>query len=153
MRFFLKTLLILLSLASCGVNDATIRKFGIGFNDKRKDLGLPILDSNWRLVKNSDGVLLWFPETEKDSQAYVSKLIRCNRDKILSEENKFLGKEKYTTVDGTFREMLYLSCSFDVNEDVSNWDCEYQGPKEVFGKSISKEEVDSILEKWKIHIK
>ena len=141
-----------MSLASCGANDATIRKFGVGFNDKRKNLSLPVLDSNWRLVKNSDGVLLWFPETEKDSLAYVSKLIRCNRDKILSEENKFFGKEKYATVDGIFREVLYISCSFSDTEKILSWNREYRGPNEVFGKSITKKEADSILKKWRILI-
>ena len=147
-KFLSETLLILLSLTSCAVNDASVRKFGVGFNHKRKDLGLPILDSNWRLVKNTDGILLWLSETERDSLAYVSKLIRHDRNKIISEENKFFGKEKYTTADGIFREVLYISCSFTAEEKILHWNCEYRGQNEIFGKSITKKETDSLLEIW-----
>jgi hypothetical protein len=139
-----------LSLTSCAVNDGTVRKFGIGLNHKRKDIGLPILDSNWRLVKNTDGVLLWLPETEKDSLAYVSKLIRHDRNKIFFEENKFYGKEKYATIDGIFREVLYITCSFNDEEEILHWNCEYRGPNEIFGKPITKKEADSLLKIWNL---
>ena len=131
-------------------NDHAGKKFGIAFNNKRKSLGLPILDSSWQLVKNNDEVLLWLPAIVKDSLSYVSKLIKIDEDKILSEENKFFGKEKFLTVDGTFREVLYISCSFSEDEKILNWNCEYRGPNEVFGKSISKNEADSILHEWKL---
>jgi len=113
-------------------------------------VGLPLLDSTWHVTKNVDNILQWFPSSHGDSLLYLSKLVEIKNDKVAREENHFLGKEKYTTVDGTFREQVYVSCYFDEKENISDWDCEYEGPPNGFRKNISKAEADSILRSWNL---
>jgi hypothetical protein len=140
-------------IAFLTIHCRNVERGGLDFNGKRAVIGLPLLDSNWRIIDNMDGYIMWAPVHTADSMAFQSKFVRIRNGKVKREENRFAGGQKYKTVDGNFREDLFISCDFDENENVSYWDCEYRGGGHEFGWKISRAQADSILSQWKIAIK
>jgi hypothetical protein len=134
-------------LSACHDMNA-VEKFGLDFNIKRKQIGLPLLDSSWKVVKNSENIIMWLTPQKKDSLVYLSKLIQLENGVISREENRIIGRQKYNTVDGNFFEDLYISCYLNDSLSIKSWNCEYNGLNYEFGKKISKQEADSIMQKW-----
>ena len=71
MKQYLVALLIVL-LASCNSENAE-KKYGIDFNKNRLELGLPVLQSDWKLVKNDQSVLRWAPEGSLTGVGFIHK--------------------------------------------------------------------------------
>jgi hypothetical protein len=146
----MKKLLLITFLAILSGHCRNVERGGVDFNGKRAAIGLPLLDSSWRVISDRDGYIMWAPVHSADSLAYHSKLVKIRDGKVKREENLFVGAQKYKTVDGTFSEELFISCDFDENENVSYWDCDYRGRDHEFGWKISRVQVDSILSRWKV---
>jgi hypothetical protein len=147
-----KTCLVIL-LAVLAVHCGNVERGGVDFNGKRAAIGLPLLDSSWVIIDNMDSYVMWAPAHSADSLAYQSKLVRMRNGKVKREENRFVGAQTYKTVDGSFREELFISCDLDTNEKLTYWDCEYRGLGHEFGWKLSRAQADSILSQWKIAIK
>jgi len=134
-------LLLLTLLQSCDNED--ISKAGIGFNANRNKIGLPLLNPDWKLVKNLSGVFQWMP---LERIGYCSKLVVIEDGKFKREENHFKGKKGYNTIDGSFFEDVYITCYFEDSLKV-RWECVFNS-ENVFSKNISKAEADSIVKSW-----
>ena len=141
---------------SCSNSTSTIDfKYGIDFNIKRNEIGLPPLDSTWKYNKaiGTQGGSWINPYCENEHPCHIEKSILCNKDTIIWESNVYEGINYFTTVDGTFKETLYITYYFQdrrwkyvwekgvpVN---SNWD-------NLYHKEIDKIEADSLLINWEI---
>lgn len=136
---------------SCNVNEKTVRAVGLGFNEKRAKIGLPLLDTAWTLVQNDEDVLMWMPPKKVDSCVFISKLVRISDGKLKREENLFEGRQMFETVDGRFREYLYVSCDFYPEQNEAKLTYTYAGVGAEFRKDVTKEVADSLLESW--HVK
>ena len=148
-------LLLIVSFIACNSQDPTVRKYGLDFNQKRQALGLPALQSSWKLVKNVQGILRWAPEGNLNGPGYIHKEIMIKNDQIYSEENRFEGKNKYTR-DGTdYNEEVYIGCYFDDKAQVSEWNCIFKGTRNPINGSpsegdtrITVKQADSIVTAW-----
>jgi hypothetical protein len=133
-------------------NQKEIDHAGLNFNAKRKEIGLPLLNSNWKLTNHNQELLQWIASTYSQPSSYFSKLVKLEDGKVIREENQFIGKQKYKTIDGSFDEELFISCRFDEKENFLEWDCKYRGPGFESGKPVSKKEADSLVHKWGISL-
>ena len=145
---------VALLMSSCS-NSGLDSKYGIAFNPERNKIGLPVLDSTWTYSR-AIGVIGggWInPNCKKDTPCYYKKNFLCNDDRtMLWEEDMYVGPNKYTTVDGTFEETLYITYYFKdkrwkylwrkgVTVENSRWEFdEYI--------EISSKEADSLLTLW-----
>ena len=144
-------------LAACNSQDPTIQKYGLDFNANRQKLGLPALQSSWKVVKNDQSIIRWAPEGNLNGPGYIHKEVSIKNDKIYSEENRFEGKSKYTR-DGTdYNEEVYIGCYFDDNAQVSEWNCIFKGTRNPINGSASDgdtrltvKQADSIVTAWGI---
>lgn len=150
-------------LTSCNFQDPA-KKYGTDFNKNRLELGLPVLQDNWKLVKNDRGVLRWAPENiaEKtdlgmDLQGFVHKDVTIKDNRIYSEENRFEGAKKYRRENVDYTEEVYIGCYFDDKEQVSEWSCVFKGTRNPINGSASEgdtritvKQADSILTSWRI---
>ncbi|MCL2219246.1 MAG: hypothetical protein FWC23_05105 [Chitinispirillia bacterium] len=162
-------------------------KYGVEFNEEREKIGLHILDSNWRYSR-SYGEMYdesgrrvfagnWIniarthdkPHYAVKSFEYTNDTIR-NTDVIISETDLYIGSREYTTIDGTFKEELYITYFFSESrwryslcgEDVPDLEKtaylidgkRITNPKKAYSsfKSfiLTKEEADSVLKDWNI---
>jgi hypothetical protein len=143
-------------VSSCGQNYS---EFGSHQNNKRRDIGLPVLPENWKVQKagtdfNGLDYIIWVnPENRTKGKApiHFSKAIKHNNDRIISESDTFHNGKKYMTIDGE----SYISMVWKYNYEESIED----GVKFDKGWSIhlydqrgatklSTIQADSILETW-----
>jgi hypothetical protein len=142
---------VILFLNACNVKNEKnnqVEQFGIAFNKTRSEIGLPLLDSSWKISNESDEMLQWMPIRPKDSLSFVLKRMLFKNGDLNREENVFNGKRTYTTTEGTLIEKLYVSYNFLQSGPAGKWICEYYGLKKEFGEMIPKEQADSILLSW-----
>jgi hypothetical protein len=151
MKGYWAFLLLVLIEFSCNVNEKTVSAVGLGFNEKRAEIGLPLLDTAWTLVINDEDVLKWMNPRKADTCVFISKLVRISDGKLKREENLFEGKKMFKTVDGSFREYLYVSCDFYPEHNKVMLTYTYAGVGAEFRKEVTKEVADSLLESW--HVK
>ncbi|MCU0322416.1 MAG: hypothetical protein MUE72_08365 [Chitinophagaceae bacterium] len=128
-----------------------IKDFGIEYNKTRNEIGLPLLDSLWRISYESDEMIQWMPIKSKDSLSFLLKRLIFKNAILCREENIFNGKDTYTTPDGKFIEKVYITYDFLNSKPNSQWICEYYGLKKEFGERISRKQADSILRLWGVN--
>ena len=146
-----------LLMSSCSNSDLN-SKYGVAYNQVRQNIGLPVLDSTWR-YNEAVGVVggSWInPICPQGTPCHYEKSFLCENDgTMLSEDDTYIGPNKYTTVDGTFEETLHITYYFKdkrweylwrrgVNVKDSRWEFdEYE--------EISSKEADSLLTLWGLH--
>jgi hypothetical protein len=149
-----------------------VPKYGIEFNEERKRVGLPILDSNWRHLSgkmvDETGRRVFYttwvnPARRETNKSYhFARSIRYNNDTIFSESNQYTGSRRFATLDGTSTETLFITYFF-VD---SRWRYSFLGEKipdlenysssdgRIYSSSkifvLTKEEADSVLKHWNI---
>lgn len=144
-------------LASCSSGDPMVKKYGLDFNKQRQELGLPVLQANWKLVKNDQGILRWAPDGNLNAAGFIHKQVTIKDNKLYAEENRFEGKNKYQR-DGTdYTEEVYIGCYFDDKEQISEWNCVFKGTRNPINNSASEgdtkitvKQADSIVTSWGI---
>ena len=145
-----------LLMSSCS-NSNLNSKYGVAYNQVRQNISLPILDSTWR-YNEAVGVVggSWInPICPKGTPCHFKKCFLCENDgTMIWEEDIYIGQNKYTTVDGTFEEMLRITYYFKDNKwgylwttgvSVKNSRWEHEQDEE-----ISSKEADSLLTLWGI---
>jgi hypothetical protein len=150
--------LIVITLSSC--EDADSIKYGHKFDTTRAILGLPKLPKNWRIgnqgkANNGCHFVSWTNPNDTVTPPYFySKTVLLNNDTIIYEENQYIGPDKYTTVDGTFDEELFITYYFDnyIQYDTfykKTWKYSLRN-EDALLKNIDKKVADSILYAWGI---
>jgi hypothetical protein len=154
---FLIAVLTTAMLASCSSQDPMAEKYGLNFNKQRSQLGLPALPADWKLVKNTDGILRWAPEGNLQGPGFIHKEVTVKDDKLYGEENRFEGKNKYQRDGTNFNEEVYIGCYFDDKEQVSEWNCIFKGTRNPITGAASEgdtrltvKQADSIVTSWGI---
>ena len=148
------TFLILMISLLTGCSEEKPR-YGVTFNTKRREIGLPILHENWELSKVSKTGSVWVNhQEERDKPFYWEKTVVYNNDTVLWESNQYKGPKYYETIDGKFKEELYIIYNFFNNGDnEAGWECtlfnQETASKTLSGK-ITKAKADSILLSWGI---
>ena len=141
---------ICLVLLSCG-NGHDDNYYGKEQNKNRIKDTLPFLPNDWKIsnrpVFGASGTYKWFNFNKTDSLIFLSKEVRVENNCIIREENLFLGKSKYTTADGSFREELYVSKDYDKNFELTFY---YTGPKNFPSSYIKKDSAIRILKRWNL---
>ena len=154
--------IIILLVFLCACNDNGERKFGLDFNATRKQVGLPVLDKHWKISntgKDYNGIkyIEWTNKSRSTNPRLFKKSIRFTNDTILYEENQYIGKNTYSTIDGTFQEEIFVTFNF-VNDDSkgvhqnAGWEYVFINSKTFDNdtrQKISKIDCDSILASWK----
>lgn len=136
-------------------------RYGVEFNNVREKVGLPPLKNNWEYVRTigAKGCTWINPKRKLKPPYHLSKTILYNKDTILTESDKYAGVKEYQTIDGKFREMLYITYHFVNNQDGSKgWEYTVRKPEETDGGeryynkrfTISKEKAYSLLDEWNI---
>jgi hypothetical protein len=141
-------------------------KYGTEFNFEREKIGLPILQENWEYVKihgvKNGYVNSWInPIMAEENPYYFDKTISFSKDTIIRETDKYIGRQKIETIDGTFKEVLYVTYNFVKNENndvgwnyvlrtgerytATNTGKEHYSLQNI---NITKESADSILTSW-----
>jgi hypothetical protein len=144
-------------LASCNSGDPMVKKYGLDFNKNRLELGLPVLQANWKLMKNTDGILRWAPEGNLQGAGFIHKEVTIKDDKLYGEENRFEGKNKYQRDGADYNEEVYIGCYFDEKEQISEWNCIFKGTRNPVSGAASDgdtrltvKQADSIVRSWGI---
>ena len=110
-------IVVSLLMSSCSCSNLN-SKYGVAYNQVRQNVGLPVLDSTWR-YNEAVGVVggSWInPICPKGTPCHFKKCFLCENDgTMLWEEDIYIGQNKYTTVDGTFEEMLRITYYFKDN--------------------------------------
>ena len=149
-------IVVSLLMSSCSYSDLN-SKYGVAYNRVRQNVGLSVLDSTWR-YNEAVGVVggSWTnPICPKGTPCHFKKCFLCENDgTMIWEEDIYIGPNKYTTVDGTFEETLYITYFFKEkrwnylwikgdSQNDSRWDYEQY-------KEISSKEADSLLTLWNL---
>jgi len=122
-------------------------EFGRPFNNRRKQIGLPIIEDSW-VAHNSDSTgATWMNKTHrlltKDAHHFAKSII-INNERLISEEDSY---SKFVS-DSVDNRVVYL-----YNLDTKKWDCTlsvhhygtYPPSKAV---QLNLTQADSILESW-----
>ena len=131
-------------------------KFGIGFNNKRKEVGLISLSDNWIKKKNNNLDQIWYYNPDIDSSNigneafHYAKVLTIRNDSIILESDQFIGKESYMSSYGKVQEYLIYTYNFNPeNEHIKDWTyLIVRDSKKGKRGYISKNEADSILSSW-----
>lgn len=149
-------IVVSLLMSSCSYSDLN-SKYGVAYNQVRQNVSLPVLDSTWR-YNEAVGVVggSWInPICPKGTPCHFKKCFLCENDgTMIWEDDIYIGPNKYTTVDGTFEETLYITYFFKEkrwnylwikgdSQNDSRWDYEQY-------KEISSKEADSLLTLWNL---
>jgi len=129
---------------------------GIQYNSERQRVGLPIIPSDWRpqAVRGSECTWINPDEEEKFSRhlpVHSTKYVQFQGDTIIMEIDTYYGPGDYTSINGTFRERLYITYYYQLDKNKSRWDVSLWN-QESFRSSpkFTLEEADQILRKWGI---
>lgn len=133
-------------------------KYGIEFNETRKQIGLSPLPENWksREIFGVPNPTKEWSNPQKDSiPSYSKKVISYNKDTILEEVNNYIGPNNIKTIDGGFKDLLSIRYSFVdkkkpwkftlLTSDNSLNDLGYES---VCLIEITKQQADSVLISW-----
>jgi hypothetical protein len=130
-------------------------RYGAQFNSVRSQIGLPVLPENWILNKVSRTGSEWInPQKDLSKPFHRFKTIVYNDDTVLWESDQYNGPGFYKTIDGKFREELYITYNFTINESsIVGWECALFC-EETIGRGsnekITKFQADSVLISWGI---
>ena len=129
MKLILLALTLLLLLSACHDN-AMLEKYGAKFDRERKKIGLPHLDSRWKLAGNESDGLMWINSLHSDTGAYYfKKSMYIRHDTLISEDDEYIGPHRYKTIDGSSDEDLWVSYHFrDYRTDMDHkkgWECKW----------------------------
>lgn len=133
-----------------------IQKYGMSFNEKRKEVGLSLLTEESRLVEadyfgynNNKCDILW----ENNKPLPYQKIILLTNDSIETESDRYKSSEQYETIDCMLNKYMEFTYNFKEN----NFKYEYTdmikpSPDERFYifdiREVSQLEADSIIASW-----
>lgn len=155
----LKVLMIFLflTLMACRkdqVDDVKV-KYGLNFNNKRKEIGLAELPSNWVCFPPTpSGRYVWMGLTDHlgipKGGLYNAKVLLIKNDTLVSETDEFVNSNYFNTPYGISVEYLLFIYSFTNYDDFTiGWDYYYGGDLEKGMRGyVTKVEADSILKSW-----
>jgi hypothetical protein len=98
---------------------SSVPKYGDDFNMEREKIGLPIVKANWEHYKIYGAMAEgWINPTRiKDIPYYFKKTVLFNTDTIIEECDEYIGLKEFVTIDGKFKESLYISYRFIEDEE------------------------------------
>jgi hypothetical protein len=142
-------------LYSCkNSNKSNELDYGLSLNVQRLKDSLPVLPKEWKLEVNrkiGDNIELQWnnPKAEKH-KSFLSKNLLIKNDKIIREENLFLGEEDYEIADGVFSEKIFVSADYTYEKKsiVKKITYEYSNKENISGKFVAKKFADSLITKW-----
>lgn len=154
-------LIVPLVLQGCFFRKYPVR-YGTDFNFTRDKLGINLLDSTWEVSHIEPFYTYWKNlNTDNTKAQYIGKQV-CYFDDILSVEMDIYENRPY---EGLVPERLgvmfyYRSSKYDTNDilhrkknNIIGWDYRYtcddghEGVQTIF---ISRQQADSIMQKWKL---
>lgn len=144
--------ILLIVFANCKnfENDLELREeYGLAFNNQRKEIGLPLLSQDWIIVNESLKIIIWTSNKleSKTPPYYDYKKVKFDSLKTITmEENRFVGPSNYENLEGKFSDELFITYSFLDN----SWICVISDKYNAYGRNITREEADSILQIWNI---
>lgn len=165
MKKIIITIISCLSLLSCKKERPN---FGMGFNEERKKIGLPVLSENWKYKKiiGGDGKTeRWINPRPKYPCQLIKTVTFDQNKKIIYEKNTYYGVNTFPSIDAgdaTMTESLFISYYFQDEKRKNDWskeklkkkgwNCSFYSQKtQSSGNTeITKEQADSILVAWGI---
>ncbi len=150
---------LFLATVACGsLPSRPAPKYGPEYNAERMKVGLPILPENWKLVySGTDGAWWLNPEADAKERARIpvhsTKSVSYEEGVLISDGDSYYGSKDYTNQDGTFREFVGITYHFKVGKNDRpgqqlGWDAIRCDAAEPYGKYISLEEAEAILNSW-----
>ncbi len=149
-------------LLACGLLKHSEAKYGREYNEKRKEVGLPIIGDDWEISSILDGESVWVnPDRvelyNKRVPVHWSKYINYQTGTLISETDTYYGRnDYYIEQEGTYREKLTISYHYQTDPFVYGsqlgWNVRLYN-KETYAigdKEISIEEAEKILAEWGI---
>ncbi len=159
LRTLILTLLLSCTLACCPAQQPPEPQYGREYNPERRKAGVPIIPENWELEKVLTGESLWVnPDRIEDRAAGIpthwSKHLNYRTGELLAESDIYLGKEDYTTPEGTRREYLSSTYRYQVDEyddeKKIGWEFTLYSEESPLGKKLSLEEAQEVLTEWNL---
>lgn len=149
-KLFLLIAVIVIGLSACQKSNDF---YGLAFNAQRQKIGLPVIPSNWYLIKDT----IWVnPEREiKYSQhipVHVSKSIVQKGGKLISETDLYYGSMEYTLAGESFREFIEITYYYPLEGLNSKWEIILYDQSTIKStkSEISLEKAEEILKRWGI---
>jgi len=150
--------LIFSAFLSCSTPEP---KYGTNYNEKRKEIGLPILNPEWKISSIHRDYEVWINpsfNSRFDNGTHWKKSIDYSSSELLFECDEYAGISNYNTIDGTFRESLVIYYYYKESHfngfHPKGWECIIYDQSSIekgeFGERISLGKADSILIKWGI---
>jgi hypothetical protein len=156
----IKTILILISVVliySCGSNTLPEKNnkilYGLNYNQVREKLGLELLTNDFECdCLDPENYLVWVINIDNQvinegKAHFFKKAIYIKNDTIQMEEDIYIGKNKYKTIENTeTTEMLYVQYDFLT----ASFKYIYEGDTTTTDRqiSITKSQVDSLKNEW-----
>ncbi len=135
-------------------------KYGTEYNAERMKIGLPILPENWKLVYSGPDGAWWLnPEANAKERARIpvhsEKSVGYEDGVLISDGDSYYGSKDYTNIEGTFREFVGITYHFKIGKNDRpgqqlGWDATKVDAAAPWGKDISLEEAEMILNEWGI---
>lgn len=156
MELILKFILVGIFFMSCNPNISE-DEFGKILNGKRLEIGIPILPEDWKIYDSNNKSIIWYNPDRKVKQnnnipVHWSKTIKLDGSgQPLWESDQYYGSKDFVTIDGTFREKIYLIYYYQSSKQDSLWKCEIYNEHYENGKTVSLIQLDSILLTWNLN--
>lgn len=130
-----------------------VSDYGMQYNSVRDNLGLSLLSENFELTKQNNSYEIWENENCKTGCHFKKKIMYPN-GLPTTETDEYTGTKFYKTIDGTFKENLFITYHYKKKKDESRWEYTLFDQPSVnegfLGKKITKRAAKAILKKWNI---
>ncbi len=150
---------LFLATVACGsLPSRPAPQYGPEHNAERIRIGLPILPENWKLVySGTDGATWLNPEADAKERERIpvhsEKSVEYKDGVLISDGDSYYGSKDYTNIDGTCREFVGITYHFKIGKNDRpgqqlGWDAIRRDATAPYGKYISLEEAEAILNAW-----
>lgn len=151
--------LLIILLSSCREQSY---EYDTKFNLTRDSIGLPLLDTNWKLYKNGldndnrEFLIYINPKVkngwDKKSPIHYSKDIKYTSDTIIYEADTYFSGETFETIDATINISMVVKYYFTSDKEGNHKGWKYTlfstPENNMYGLELTKEQADSVLLDW-----
>lgn len=120
------------------------KKYGMAFNEERKQLGIATLPANWETKDKYSETKMWHPPVNPASGAFrSSKTVIVNDDGEITYDGDI-----YLRLNNGQQENLVVGYKFG---DKGGWECKYYSSSlQSRALELTKEQADSVIQNWGI---
>ncbi len=117
--------------------------YGVRYNAKREQYGIPIIPPNWECNKTSGNYYFWYPPNKEKSPVYIGKEVKITSFSIYSEKDTYRHNNKDN------RQILSITRYYDFNLSPLIEYREYASDDSlIINKNLDSKEANELVVKW-----